>query len=80
MFLRPEGLFSFFVIASSEAMALDANEDVINFDQLVRIFVDTDVDTHFIVSILRTSTVADLRGEFFFSFLFSFLCAANLCS
>jgi len=44
-------------------MAMDAN-DTIRFDQLVRIFVDTDADTHFIVSISRTSTVAELRGEF----------------
>lgn len=40
-------------------------KDAIDFDQLVRIFVDTDVDTHFIVSLPRTSTIAELRGKVF---------------
>lgn len=51
------------VVESEEEMELSGKE-VISFDQLVRIFVDTDVDTHFIVSLSRTATVADLRGEF----------------
>lgn len=53
----------------------DGMADVsVNFDQLVRIFVDTDVNTHFIVSVARTSTVAELRGTGFFSVMTIFIC------
>jgi hypothetical protein len=52
---------------AAEEMELDGKEvkEAVDFDQLVRIFVDTDADTHFIVSLGRTSTVAELRGEVF---------------
>lgn len=48
-----------------EGMELDGKEvkEAVDSDQLVRIFVDTDADTHFIVSLGRASTVAELRGE-----------------
>ena len=56
------------VVELREEMELGGKEvkevkDVINFHQFVRISVDTDVDTHFLVSLSRTSTVMELRGE-----------------
>ena len=51
----------------------EADATATEFEKLVRIFVDTNVDTHFIVSVLRTTTVKDLRGLIGFLF-FLFLC------
>ena len=45
----------------------EADAKVSEFEKLVRIFVDTNVDTHFIVSVPRTTTVKDLRGGLDFS-------------
>jgi hypothetical protein len=40
----------------------------------VRVWVDTNVNTHFIVSLPRISPVAELRGNVKFSSRFLFLC------
>jgi len=45
-----------------------------DFNQLVRIWVDTNVNTHFIVSLPRISPVAELRGNVKFSSRFLFVC------
>jgi hypothetical protein len=47
------------------------NKDM-DFNQLVRIWVDTNVNTHFIVSLPRISPVAELRGNVNFLPGFSF--------
>jgi hypothetical protein len=43
-----------------------------DFNQLVRVWVDTNVNTHFIVSLPRISPVAELRGNVNFPPGFSF--------